>query len=64
MVIKKAKKMLEEIRKEIVNKPENIVASVYLQLNAFLASCLKIYLKKKSTVKGTEVDQSYFLYEH
>lgn len=56
--------MLEEIRKEIVNKPENIVASVYLQLNAFLASCLKIYLKKKSTVKGTEVDQSYFLYEH
>lgn len=33
--------MLENIRKEIVNKPENIIASVYLQLNAFLASCLK-----------------------
>lgn len=52
----------ENVRKDeerIVNKPENILASAYLQLNAALASHLK--KTKKSTVKDTEVYQSYFL---
>jgi len=41
VVVKKAKRMSENIRKEIVNKPENTPASVNLELNAVLASHLK-----------------------
>lgn len=41
VVTRKTKKILKKMRKEIVNKPENILASVYLQLNAALASHLK-----------------------